>query len=63
MILMVGTDRLNARVFDPQTASQNIEDHRPEPHQPIAFNPFKHDQKQRPNSEPQALEQQRLQFR
>ncbi len=60
MILMVGKDRLNSRVFDPQTAAQKIGDHRPEPHQPRAFNPFKHDQKQRANSDPHAPEQERV---
>ncbi len=58
MILMVGTDRLNSRVFDPQTAAQKVGDHRPEPHDPIAFKPFKHDQKQRQNPEPNTPEQQ-----
>ena len=63
MILMAGTDRLIGRVFKPETAAQNIEDHHPEPHEPIAFNPFKHDQKQRPPSDQRPPEPPRISLR
>jgi hypothetical protein len=56
VILTAGNDRLNLRVFDPQTTAQKPGDHQPELHQPIAFKPFKHGQKprQEPGAKPAA---------